>query len=144
MSLENQTKLESEKLQVYAQKPWLKCRSRIPSQFSIRSWAYIFTAANHASLASPAQRWAKWRLSALHLYPRGGGAWGAGTNMWHPETPASYASLPAPLATQIPTLWIHTSGRGPGRGALILDRCWAFDLFAGVDAHLCSCSEGGR
>jgi hypothetical protein len=68
--------------------------------------------------------------------PLGGGAWGAGTNMWHPETPASYESLPAPLATQIPTLWIHKSG-GRGRGgALILDRCRAFDLFASVDAHL--------
>jgi hypothetical protein len=67
----------------------------------------------------------------------GGGAWGAGTNMSHPETPASYESLPAPLATQIFTLYIHTSeGRGRG-GALILDRCRAFDLFASVDAHLC-------
>jgi hypothetical protein len=48
-----------------------------------------------------------------------------------------YESLPAPLATQIPTLWIRTSG-GRGRGgALILDRCRAFDLFASVDAHLC-------
>ncbi len=45
-------------------------------------------------------------------YTLGGGAWAAGTNMWHPETPASYESLPAPLATQIPTLWIHTSGGG--------------------------------
>jgi hypothetical protein len=43
---------------------------------------------------------------------------------------------PAPLATQIPTLWVHTSG-GRGRGGpLILDRCQAFDLFASVDAHL--------
>jgi hypothetical protein len=55
-----------------------------------------------------------------------------------PETPASYESLPAPLATQLPTLWIHTSGKGGGGGgALILDRCRAFDLFASVDAHLC-------
>ncbi len=45
-------------------------------------------------------------------YTLWGWAWGAGTNMWHPETPASYESLPAPLATQIPTLWIHTSGGG--------------------------------
>ncbi len=28
-------------------------------------------------------------------------------------------------------------GRGVGVGALILDRCRAFDLFASVDAHLC-------
>ncbi len=61
----------------------------------------------------------------------------SGTNMWHPKTPAGYESLPAPLATQIPTFCIHTSdGRGRG-GALILDRCRAFDLFASVDAHLC-------
>jgi hypothetical protein len=32
-------------------------------------------------------------------YTLGGGAWGAGTNMWHPETPASYESLPAPLTS---------------------------------------------
>jgi hypothetical protein len=61
-------------------------------------------------------------------YTLGGGAWGA----------ASYESLPAPLATQIPTLRIHISGGGcGGGGALILDRCRAFDLFASVDAHLC-------
>ncbi len=67
----------------------------------------------------------------------GGETWCAGTNMWHPETPASYELLPAPLATQILTLWMHKSrGRGRG-GALILDRCRAFDLFASVDAHLC-------
>ncbi len=84
------------------------------------------------------QRWAKWRLSTFDLYPWGeGGAWGAGTNMWHPETPDSCESLPAPLATQIPTLWIHTSGGGAGVVALILDRGRAFDLFASVDAHLC-------
>ncbi len=79
-------------------------------------------------------------MTTLDLWPipLGGGAWGAGINMWHPETPASYESLPAPLATQIPTLWIHTfGGRGHG-GALILDRCRAFNLFASVDAHLCS------
>ncbi len=79
------------------------------------------------------------KMTTFDLWPipLGGGAWGAGTNMWHPETPASYESLPAPLATQIPTLCIHTSG-GRGRGgALILDRCRVFDLFASVDAHLC-------
>ncbi len=66
----------------------------------------------------------------------GGRAWCAGTNMWHLETPASYESLPAPLATQIPTLWMHKFGGVGGGGALILDRCRAFDLFASVDAHL--------
>ncbi len=78
------------------------------------------------------------KMTTFDLWPipLGGGAWGAGTNMWHPETPASYESLPDPLATQIPTLWIHTSvGRGRG-GALILDRWRAFDLCASVDAHL--------
>jgi hypothetical protein len=78
------------------------------------------------------------KMTTFDLWPRPlrGGAWGAGTNMWRPETPASYESLPDPLATQIPTLWILTSG-GRGRGgALILDRCRAFDLFASVDAHL--------
>ncbi len=79
------------------------------------------------------------KMTTFDLWPLplGGGAWGAGTNMGHPETPASYESLPTPLATQIPTLWVHISeGRGRG-GALILGRCRAFDLFASVDAHLC-------
>ncbi len=59
------------------------------------------------------QWWAKWRLSTFDLYP-----WGEGHG-WHPETPASYESLPAPLPTQIPTLWIHKSGgRGRGGGGL--------------------------
>jgi hypothetical protein len=68
--------------------------------------------------------------------PLGGGAWGAGTNMWHPKTLAIYDSLSAPLATQLITLWKHISGGRGRRGALILDRCRAFDLFASVDAHL--------
>ncbi len=88
------------------------------------------------------------KMTTFDFWPLslGGGAWGAGTNMWHPETPASYELLPAPLATQIPTLWIHKSGgRGHG-GALILDRCRAFDLFASVDAHLCTwgSAESGK
>ncbi len=85
------------------------------------------------------------KMTTFDLWPIpfGWGAWGAGTNMWHPETPASYESLPAPLATQIPTLWIHTSG-GRGRGgALILDQYRAFDLFASVDAHLWLWGGGG-
>jgi hypothetical protein len=81
----------------------------------------------------------------MSTYPSGGQnddfrplTWGAGTNeicdILRP--PASYESIPAPLATQIPTLWIHTcGGRGRG-GALILDRCRALGLFASVDAHL--------
>jgi hypothetical protein len=43
-----------------------------------------------------------------------------------------------PLWPHSPTLWIHTSGKGGGGGALILDRCRAFDLFVSVDAHLWS------
>ncbi len=78
------------------------------------------------------------KMTTFDLWPipSGGGAWGAGTKMWHPETPASYESLPAPLATQIPTLRIGYIHMGGG-GALILDRCRAFDPFASVDAHLC-------
>ncbi len=74
------------------------------------------------------QWWAKWRLKTFDLYP-----WGEGHGVQgHPETPASYELLPAPLATQIPTLWIHKSGRRGRGGALILDRCRAFDQFASV------------
>ncbi len=80
------------------------------------------------------------KMTTFDLWPLplGGGARGAGKNMWHPETPATYESLPAPLATQILTLWIHKFGGGGVGGALILDRCRAFDLFESVDAHLCS------
>jgi hypothetical protein len=49
-------------------------------------------------------------------------------------TPASYESLPAPSGhTDSHTLDTYISGGG---GALILDRCRAFDLFESVDAHL--------
>jgi hypothetical protein len=65
----------------------------------------------------------------LFLHPGGHGVQGA----WGPQLAMNrFLSL---LATQIPTLWIHTSGGGGG-GALILNRCRAFDLFASVDAHL--------
>ncbi len=79
------------------------------------------------------------KMTTFDLWPfdLGGGAWGARTNMWYPETPASYESLPAPLATQITTLYIHKYGGRGQAGALILDRCRAFNLFARVDAHLC-------
>ncbi len=50
----------------------------------------------------------------------------------HNLTPASYESLPAPSGHRFPHFgYIHWVG-----GALILDRCRAFDLFASVDAHL--------
>ncbi len=35
----------------------------------------------------------KMTIFDLWTIPGGGGAWGAGTNMWHSETPASYESL---------------------------------------------------
>jgi hypothetical protein len=60
----------------------------------------------------------------------GGGALGAGCM----GTPASYESLPAPSGhTDSHTLDTYIWGVG----ALILDRCRVFDLFASVDAHLC-------
>ncbi len=80
------------------------------------------------------------KMTTFNLLPLswgGGGAWGVVTNMWHLETPASYESLPAPFGHTDPTLWIHTYGGGGQGGALILDRCRAFDLFASVDAHHC-------
>ena len=94
----------------------------------------IFVARNGFSISLAGVEVGKMTTFDLWALPWKGGAWGAGTNMWHPETPASYESLPAPLATQIPTLWIRISG-GRGAGALILDRCQAFNLFASVDAH---------
>ncbi len=59
------------------------------------------------------------KMTTFDLWPLplGGGAWDAGTNMWHPEAPASYESFPSPRDTQIPTLWMHTPG-GRGRGGL--------------------------
>jgi hypothetical protein len=47
-------------------------------------------------------------------------------------TQASYESLPAPSGHTDS----HTLNLGGG-GALILDRCRAFNLFASVNAHLC-------
>jgi hypothetical protein len=50
---------------------------------------------------------------------------------------AMYRLLPL-LDTQIPLFgYINLGGGGVG-GALILDRCRAFNLFASVDAHLCT------
>ncbi len=54
------------------------------------------------------QRWAKWRLSTFDLYP---GVQGQICDILRPQL-AMNRFLPL-LATQIPTLWIHTSG---GRG----------------------------
>ncbi len=87
------------------------------------------------------------KMTTFDHWPRpfGWGAWGAGTNMWHPETPASYESLPAPLAADSHTLDTYICGERARGAALILDRCRAYDLFASVDAHLCiwPWGEGG-
>ncbi len=78
------------------------------------------------------------KMTTFDLWPLswGGGAWGAVTNMWHPETSAIAMNRFLPLlATQIPHFgYIHM---GVGGGALILDRSRAFDLFASVDVHHC-------
>ncbi len=111
----------------------------------LRKKQYVLRERRHGSTREPGRVFLAWhaevgKMTTFDLWPWGGGAWGAGANMWHPETPASYESVPDPLATQIPTLWILTSGGGWGGGAgflaLILDWCRAFDLFASVDAHL--------
>ncbi len=83
------------------------------------------------------QWWAKWRLSTFDLY-----LWGEG----HGVQGQIYDILrPQLVMNRFLPLWphrflhfwfIHLGGGGVG-GALILDRCRAFDLFASVDAHLC-------
>ncbi len=85
----------------------------------------------------------------LWLIPWGGGSWGAGTNMWHPYTPVSYESLPAPPATQIPTLWIHTSGGGGSDIRTMstirpICKCWCPPLpFSPWYSHCCWCPCSG-
>ncbi len=89
---------------------------QIPLSFSWERWCRVCIRP-WQRLKGDRQWWAKWRLSTFDLWPipLGGGTWGAWTNMWHPETPASYESIPAPLATQIPTLgYIHLGGGGVG------------------------------
>ncbi len=83
------------------------------------------------------QWWAKWRLATFDLYlgGRGMGCRDKYVTSWDPSLPWIAS---CPFSHIDPTLWVHTSG-GRGRGgALILDRCRAFDLFASVDALLCS------
>ncbi len=84
------------------------------------------------------QRWAKWRLSIFDLYPRGEGhgVQGQMCDILRPQL-AMNRFLP---------LWPHRFPhfgyihlRRGGGGALILDRCRAFDLFASVNAHLWLC-----
>ncbi len=103
----------------------------------IAAWLEPLTA--YAKVAT-SQRWGKMTTFDLWPIPGRGGegrAWGAGTNMWHPETPASYESLPAPSGNRFPHFgYIHTYVHLGGGGALILDRCRAFDIFESVDAHL--------
>ncbi len=82
----------------------------------------------------PLNNWDWWICRGCHgeRMGRGGGVGGRGgqTDDFRPLSlyhgvqgqiydiliQASYESLPAPLATQIPTLWIHTSGGGGGGG----------------------------
>ncbi len=55
------------------------------------------------------------KMTTFDLWPIpwGGEAWGAGTNMWHPVTPASYESLPAPSGHTFPHFgYIHRGGGG--------------------------------
>jgi hypothetical protein len=66
--------------------------------------------------------------------PLGGGAWVTGTKMWQL---AMNRFLPLWPHRFPPFGYIYLGGGGVG-GALILDRCRAFDLFASVDAHLCN------
>jgi hypothetical protein len=67
----------------------------------------------------------------------GEGGHGVQGQICHILTPVSYSSLPAPSGHRFPHFgYIHLKGRGGGGGALILDRCRAFNLFASVDAHL--------
>jgi hypothetical protein len=66
------------------------------------SWKVVMKAINECQLYRGG-RPVVGKMTAFDLWPLplGGGAWVAGTNMWHPEIPASYESLPTILATQI-------------------------------------------
>jgi hypothetical protein len=82
------------------------------------------------------QWWAKWRLSTFDLYP-----WGEGHGVQGQICDIRRSQL---AMNRFLPLWPHRFPHfgyihlvGGGGGALILDRCQAFDLFASVDAHLC-------
>ncbi len=80
--------------------------------------------------------WAKWRLSTFDLYPwgEGHGVQGQICDILRPQL-AMNPFLPL-WTLRFPHFgYIHLGGGGVGGGALILDRCRAFDLFASVDAH---------
>ncbi len=71
-------------------------------------------------------------MQAIQPIPGEGGAHGVQGQIGDILTPASYESLSAPSGhTDSHTLDTYIWG-----GALVLDRCRAFDLFANVDAHL--------
>jgi hypothetical protein len=54
----------------------------------------------------------------LWTKPLGGGAWGAGTNMWHLETPASYKIASCPSGhTDSHTLYTYIWGEGAWGGS---------------------------
>ncbi len=84
-------------------------------RFTRGSWTlYCTVSAAFREVAWGRERWAKWRLSTFDLYPGGEGN-GVQGQICDILRPMLAESLPAPLATQIPTLWIHTSG-GAGGG----------------------------
>jgi hypothetical protein len=75
--------------------------------------------------------------STFFPFDLGEGGHGVQGQICHILTPASYEPLPAPSGhTDSHSLDTYIWGGGRG-GALILDQCRAFDLFASVDAHLC-------
>ncbi len=83
------------------------------------------------------QWWAKWRLSTFDLYPwgEGHGVQGQICDILRPQL-AMNRFLPLWSHRFPHFVYINLRGEGVG-GALILDRCRAFDLFASVDVHLC-------
>ncbi len=85
------------------------------------------------------QRWAKWRLSTFDLYPGGEGHRVQGQICDILRSQLSMNRFLPLLATDSHTLYTYIwGGGGCLRRALKLDRCRAFDLFASVDAHLCT------
>ncbi len=102
-----------------------------------RSWDYIIRSQIHECREIGNQRWAKWRLSTFDLDPGEGrhGVQGQICDILRPQLAMNRFLNPAPSGyTDSHTLDTYMGG---GRGALKLDRCRAFDLFASVDAHLC-------
>jgi hypothetical protein len=103
---------------------------------SLLSFTASFFWATAPSELCCTQRWAKWRLSSIDLYPggEGHGVQGQICDILRPQLAMNFF-LPL-WPHKFPHFkYIHLGGAGGG-GALILDQCPAFDLFASVDAHL--------